>query len=67
MLLALHIQCTLGDANRNRRFNVKFMKWEEYRNIILSGSTTEEWNTLSRYDCVFGGNNLDMNYLYVIP
>lgn len=43
------------------------MKWEEYRNIILSGSTTEEWNTLSRYDCIFGGNNLDMNYLYVIP
>ena len=62
VLLALHLQCDVESEGSNQHFQVEFMKWEDYRRIIFSGSSSEDWCRLCQYDCIFGGINLDMGY-----
>lgn len=46
-------------------FKIEFMTWNDYRDIILSGPGRDEWRALYNYDCIIGGIDLDMGYLYV--
>ena len=63
VLLALRLQYDVESEGSNQRFQVEFMKWEDYWRIIFSGSSSEDWHRLCQYDCIFGGINLDMGYL----
>ena len=48
-----------------KAFLVRVMAWETYRSIVLSGPTNPDWMMLGRYDCIIGGIDLNMGYLYM--
>ena len=67
MLLILYIRKISDKDDSGRGFDVSFMGWEEYKKILLSGpNAINDWKRLIEYDCIIGGIDLNMGYLWVI-
>ena len=52
------------DTNQpGKGFNIEFMNWGEYKDILITGPGGPQWRELYAYDCIIGGIDLDMGYL----
>ena len=53
------------DENESGKgFNISFMDWDEFKEIIIS--RTAAIRDLIKYDCIISGIDFDMGYLYII-
>ena len=41
------------------------MAWETYKSIVLGGLMNPDWMMLGWYDCIIGGIDLGVGYLYM--
>jgi hypothetical protein len=64
-LTVLCLQKYQDEDAPGKAFSVRVMAWETYKSIVLGGLTNPDWMMLGRYDCIIGGIDLDMGYLYV--
>jgi len=49
-----------------RQFNVDFMDWGTYCHAMLNRTNhTDTWNRLAQADCLIGGVDTSLSYLYV--
>lgn len=46
----------MNDFEDGSAFNVSFMLWEDFRDIIIDPpSHMEGWTSLTQFDCIVGG------------
>ena len=48
-----------------KAFSVRVMAWETYKSIVLGGLMNPDWMMLGWYDCIIGGIDLGVGYLYM--
>lgn len=60
----LYIRQYDGENESGKGFNISFMDWDEFKEIIIS--RTAAVKDLIEYDCIIGGIDFDMGYLCVI-
>ena len=64
-MTVLHLQKYRDEDAPGKAFLVKVMAWETYRSIVLGGPMNLDWMMLGWYNCIIGGIDLDMGYLYM--
>lgn len=52
--------------SKSNQFVVKFMDWDTFFNAMMDRRThTEVWNQMAQADCIIGGVDTSISYMYV--
>ncbi len=58
---------SVNATNGHRQFNVHYMKWETFLQALLNPQNHQgAWDTLKQADCLIGGVDTSISYLYVL-
>ena len=64
-MTVLNLQKYQDEDAPGKAFLVRVMAWETYKSIMFGGLTNLDWMMLGWYNCIIGGIDLDMGYLYM--
>ncbi|KAI6020597.1 hypothetical protein EDC04DRAFT_2607394 [Pisolithus marmoratus] len=53
----------MDDYDKGTAFNIKYMTWENFKDVILNPNTRAlDWNDLVKKDCIIGGVNYSIDH-----